>query len=114
MRIRNVTRETDLATQARVARSFWSRLVGLLGKASLADGEALVITPCSSVHTAFMRFPIDVIYVDGRWRVVKTVPRLRPFRVSAALRGAQSVLELPAGAIEASGTVVGDELAFEP
>ena len=113
MRIRNVTRDADLAEAARSARSFWSRLVGLLGRSGLEPGEALVLDPCSSVHTAFMRFAIDVIYLDRSRRVVKAVSSLKPFRASGVLRGAHSVVELPSGVIAATGTAVGDELSFE-
>ncbi|MCH7811450.1 MAG: DUF192 domain-containing protein [Chloroflexi bacterium] len=113
MRIRNVTQGTEVASEARTARSHWSRLVGLLGRGSLRPGEALLIEPCSSVHTAFMRFTIDVIYLDRAQRVVKVVPRLKPFRASGARNGAHAVLELPSGTIERTGTSVGDELAFE-
>lgn len=113
MRIRNVTRGTELARQARAARSSWSRLIGLLGRSSLREGEGLLLEPCNAVHMFFMRFAIDVVYIDKQRRVVKLVERLRPFRVSAAFRSAHAALELPVGAIAASGTQGGDQLAFE-
>jgi uncharacterized membrane protein (UPF0127 family) len=113
VRITNQTKGTELASDARVARSYWSRLVGLLGKRSLPAGQALVIEPCTSVHTAFMRFAIDVLYVDPSRRVVKSVAGLKPFRVSGVLRGRCSVVELPSGAIAASKTVPGDQLSFD-
>ena len=113
MVIRNATRGTELASSAWVARSFKSRLLGLMGRASLEPGEALVLDPCSSVHTAFMRFAIDVVYLDGSKRVVKAVSALKPFRMSGVLRGARTVVELPSGVIDDTGTVAGDELVFE-
>jgi uncharacterized membrane protein (UPF0127 family) len=113
VRITNQTKGTELASDARVARSYWSRLVGLLGKPSLPAGEALVIEPCTSVHTAFMRFAIDVLYVDPSRRVVKSVADLKPFRASGVLRGRCSVVELPSGAIAASKTAPGDQLSFD-
>jgi hypothetical protein len=113
MRVQNVTRGAELAADARVARSYWSRIVGLLGRSSLKPGEALIIEPCSSVHTAFMRFTIDVLYIDASGQVVKAVRELKPFRVSGARRGARSVIELPKGSIASSGTAAGDQLAFE-
>ena len=112
MRIANQTKGTELASDARAARSLRSRAVGLLGKSSLPAGRALLIEPCSSVHTAFMRFAIDVVYVDRSRRVVKVVANLKPFRMSAA-RGRCSVIELPSGVIAASKTAPGDQLAFE-
>ncbi len=113
MRIQNSSRGTELAGDARVARGYWSRLVGLLGRSSLRAGEALVLEPCTSIHTAFMRFSIDVVYVDRDRRVVKAVADLRPFRVSAALRSARSAIELPRGTIATTGTAPGDQLAFD-
>ncbi|MDP3768560.1 MAG: DUF192 domain-containing protein [Dehalococcoidia bacterium] len=113
MRILNVTRGTELAREARAARGLVSRTVGLLGRSSLQPGEGLVLEPCSSVHTAFMRFPIDVVYVSRDGQVVKVCPDVKPFRLSAALRGARSVLELPTGTIRSTGTLPGDRLAFD-
>jgi len=60
-----------------------------------------------------MRFTIDVVYVDKSGKVVKVAPGLRPFRVSAALRGGHSVIELPKGTVAATGTAPGDQLTFE-
>ncbi len=113
MRIHNVTQGTELASAARTARAFWPRLVGLLGRSSLQPGEALVLEPSSSVHTFFMRFTIDVVYLDRSSRVVKAVSALRPFRISVGPRGARSVIELPSGTIAITRSAVGDELAFE-
>lgn len=111
--ITNRTRGTVLATHARSAATAWSRLVGLLGRARLAPGEGLHLVPCTSVHTLFMRFTIDVLYLDRDRRVVKAVPALRPFRWSWGGRRAHSALELPPGTIAATGTAPGDALAFE-
>ena len=113
MRIHNVTRDTELANSARAARSYWPRLVGLLGRSSLKPGEALLIEPCSSVHTFFMRFTIDVVYLDSSHRVVKAVSALRPFRMSMGGKGAHAVIELPSGTIASTHLAVGDEIAFE-
>ncbi len=112
MRITNETRETLLADRAFEARGFWPRLVGLLGRSGLDTGEALLLDPCTSVHTAFMRFTIDVVYVDRDGKVVKTSPHLKPFRASGILRGGRSVIELPAGVIESTGTTAGDQISF--
>jgi uncharacterized membrane protein (UPF0127 family) len=113
MRVYNVTRGAELADEGFAARNIWTRTVGLLGRAGLKPGEALLIEPCSSIHTAFMRFAIDVLYIDRAGQVVKTVGCMKPFRVSAKWSGAHSVLELPSGAIAATGTEVGDQLTFE-
>ncbi len=112
MRIKNETRDTLLADRAVEARGFWPRLVGLLGRSSLEPGEALLLDPCTSVHTAFMRFAIDVVYLDRDGKVVKVSPGLKPFRASGMLRGGRSVVELPAGVIASTGTVPGDQVSF--
>jgi uncharacterized membrane protein (UPF0127 family) len=114
VRITNATRRTELASRALAARTFWSRLIGLLGRSRLETGQGLVLEHCNSIHTAFMRFTIDAVYVDREGRVLKTVPDLRPFRVSGVLRGGHSVIELPTGMIAQTGTAAGDELLFEP
>ena len=113
MRIYNSTRATELASAARAARTFWSRFIGLMGRSSLRPGEALVLEPCTSVHTAFMRFAIDVVYTDRSWRVVKVSPNLKPFRVSGVLRGGYATIELASGTIAATGTAPGDQLVLE-
>jgi uncharacterized membrane protein (UPF0127 family) len=113
LRITNATRGTELASRALAARTFTSRLVGLLGRSRLEAGQGLVLEHCNSIHTAFMRFAIDAVYVDREGRVLKTVPDLKPFRVSGVLRGARSVIELPTGTIADTNTAAGDELVFE-
>jgi uncharacterized membrane protein (UPF0127 family) len=112
LNVTNTTRGTVLATACGLADNPWTRFVGLLGRAGLAPGEGLHIVPCKSVHCWFMRFPIDVVYVDRQGRVVKTVPALQPFRYSLGGRAAHSALELPSGTIAATGTAPGDSLSF--
>ena len=79
--------------QATTART---RLKGLLGRSSLEPGEGLLLRPANSVHTAFMRFAIDAVFVDRDLRVLDVEAGLRPWRM-AGRRGARAVLELPAG-----------------
>ena len=99
-----------MTTGARVADSFWTRGVGLLG-ANSADG-GLFIEPCSSVHTMFMRFPIDVLFLDPADQVLAVYAPLVPWRATAWVRGTKRVLELDAGG--AQGTQVGDRLECQP
>ncbi len=110
--MRNQTRQTVLARSAEVADSSEKRRTGLLRHERLEPGEGLWIVPCESVHTFFMKFPIDLVYLDKRKKVRKVRHAVRPWRLSACLV-AHSVLELPAGTAEQSGTAVGDELAIE-
>ena len=96
------------------AADFFARLRGLLGRTGLAEGTGLWIEPCSSVHMFFMRFPIDVLFLDREKRVRRAVSTLRPWRIAVGGLRAHSALELPAGVIAASDTRGGDRLAFEP
>jgi uncharacterized protein len=74
----------------------WSRMRGLLGRSGLGREEGLLLKPCGSVHTLFMRFPIDVVFLDRELSVVAVRPELRPWRTAGA-RGAKVTLELAAG-----------------
>jgi hypothetical protein len=111
LQIDNLTRNTPLVTAGRVADNFWSRFVGLMGVAGLAPGEGLLILPCNSIHTHFMRFPIDVLYVSRGLAVVHVDRAMAPWRFGRIHRQARFVVELPAGAAE--GTEVGHVLAVK-
>jgi uncharacterized membrane protein (UPF0127 family)/Flp pilus assembly protein protease CpaA len=90
-----------------------ARLRGLLGRDGLAKGHGLLIRPTWSVHTAFMRFPIDVVFLDRNMRVLEVTENLAPWR-AASRRGARAVLELPAGECARVGLVAGDQLESLP
>ena len=109
----NRTRESVLANSLEVAATGDLRRKGLLGRTHLAPGGGLWIVPCESVHTFFMRFAIDLVYLDRRNRVRKVRRAVAPWRVSACF-GAHSVLELVPGTIKRTGTAKGDELEFLP
>ena len=89
-----------------------TRNVGLLKHKGLNAGEGLWIVPCEGVHTFFMKFAIDLVYVDRKLKVRKVRNAVPPWRLSACLT-AHSILELPAGTAHQTGTQPGDELAFE-
>ena len=109
----NRTRGTILATNLEVAGSGERRRKGLLGRDGLEPGTGLWIIPCESVHTFFMRFPIDLVYLDKEDRIRKVRGAVGAWRLSACL-SAHSVLELPAGTIRRSETQRGDQLEFQP
>lgn len=113
LRVVNATRRAVLATQLEVAGSNTARRKGLLGRDQLAEGGGMWITPCESVHTFFMRFPIDLIYLDRKHRIRKVRHSVTAWRVSACF-AAHSVLELPAGVACATGTQCGDIVEFAP
>jgi uncharacterized protein len=94
-----------------IADSFVTRLRGLLGRRQLPSGEGLLLSPSSSVHTFFMRFPIDVVFLDRSLRVVGVSPNVRPWRL-AACKGTRRVLELPAGESDERAIRVGDQLTL--
>lgn len=87
----------------------FGRLKGLLGRRSLPSGEGLLLRPASSVHMFFMRFPIDVAFLDRELRVLSIKRELKPWR-AAGRRGAHAALELPAGECERRGLQPGDQL----
>ncbi len=109
IRVINLTRHTEIAGRVELAGEGPHRRKGLLGRERLDPGEGLWIVPCEAVHTFGMRFPIDLIYIDRRHRVTKVRCNVGPWRVSACLI-AHSVLELPAGAVDETGTMPGDAL----
>jgi uncharacterized membrane protein (UPF0127 family) len=98
---------------AAIADNPFTRLRGLLGRASLPAGEGLLIRPAPSIHTAFMRFPIDAVFLDADLCVVGVAAELRPWRV-AGHRGARAVLELPAGAATDAAVREGERLTAVP
>ena len=110
-----VTRRTGqvLATDVRVADTLFTRMKGLLGKKELPKGEALWIKPCFSVHTFFMRFAIDVIFLNKTNQVIAAVSNLTPNRMTRLYPRSFSVLELPPGTIVATNTEVGDEIEIK-
>ena len=113
---RNLDRDTVLARRLETAGSLWAKFMGLMGRPSLAAGDGLWLPASNGIHMMFMRFPIDAVFVskpgtDGA-RTVKSIHRnLRAWTGLVPLvRGADGVLELPVGTIDASGTAVGDRL----
>jgi uncharacterized protein len=113
LKARNETRDTWLATRVEPADSSETRTRGLLGREGLSPGEGLWISPCEWVHMFGMKFAIDVVVLDKGHRVVGTKTALRPGRIGPLFWGAHSTLELPVGAIAASGTVKGDQIRWE-
>ncbi len=111
LRVMNTTRNSVLAATLEVADSAAKRKKGLLGRASLLPGEGLWIVPCESVHTFWMQFPIDLVYLDRKKRIRKLKSAVPPWRLSACL-SAHSVIELPAGTICQTRTQTGDKLEF--
>ncbi len=111
-RVENATKQTVLATKARIADTFWTRLKGLIGQRGLDPGEGLVIVPCKGVHMWFMRFPIDVVYVDKYGNVVDVDENLRPWSIGRPRPSSRFVVELPVGTVAKTATEPGDRIVL--
>jgi uncharacterized membrane protein (UPF0127 family) len=98
-----------LADRVEIAVTRRDRRKGLLGRDDFASSSALIIAPCVAIHTMFMRFDIDAVFVDDRGRAVKVVQQLAPWRI-AVVPFAHAVVELPAGSLQERPVDVGDRL----
>ena len=110
--LRNARTGHVVAASLELAGDSRSRRRGLLGRDHLDEGNALVIVPCGAIHTFFMRFAIDVLFVTKDGRVVKCAHDVKPWRLAAAVT-AHAAIEVPAGTLRRSGTQRGDHLALE-
>jgi len=113
LRVSNSTRGTELGDSIKPAGSFWARLKGLQLAAPLKPGHGLWLLPSGSVHTCFMRYPIDLVFLDAVGVVVDARLAVAPWRVVFAVRGTHSCLELPAGTVRDTLTCAGDQLSWE-
>lgn len=112
MRILNQTRQTVLADQATLSNTPITAMIGLLKHQSLSVGEGMVIVPTRSIHMFFMKFAIDVIFIDRKNVVVGLVKNIKPFRISPYFWRAHAAIELPSGLIDQSKTAIGDHINF--
>ena len=108
-----IKNHTVLTEKASRAHSPWARLKGLLGRRALLPNEALVLSPCNSIHTFFMHFPIDVIFIDSRGEVLRLYSHLKPNRLTGIHWRAKEVIEVASGTIEQWKIKTGDMLKFE-
>jgi uncharacterized membrane protein (UPF0127 family) len=117
--LRRVEDDAVVCRQVHMGESFGQRFMGLMGRASLPEGDGLYL-PTSSIHMMFMRFAIDALFVsgpgeDGTRRVVGVREQLPPWRgLVLPVRGAKAVIELPAGTLARHRVAVGDEVVMEP
>ena len=114
LRVVNTRQNQELGTRIGLADGWLGRLRGMLARPAPCAGEGLLLTPCRSVHMYGMRFPLDVAFLDARGAVVASYPSLRPGGRTRWHRQAVHALELPAGTLADSGTVVGDTLVWSP
>ena len=110
--IQNQTKNSSLTTQGALADTFFTRLKGLLGSPPLKAGEGLLLKGEKSIHTFFMSFPIDVIYINSASQVIKLDEDMPPYRIGNYITQAAYILEVPVGTIKHSQTTVGDQLTI--
>ncbi len=113
VRIVNLTRSTEVCSSAIMAGNATRRLVGLMFHPGLQPGLALVLEPCNGIHTCFMRFPVDVMFVSPEWRVLRIHRAVPPWRFMPRVSGVRRVVEMPVGTIALSCTAPGDLLSLE-
>lgn len=110
LRIINQTKGTILAQKAEIADTTLKRFKGLLGRTGLGESEGIVIVPCSSIHTFFMRFNIDVVFLDSQNRVVVMANSLPPWRLFSSFFKGKLVIELPTGTLVKTRTTLNDQI----
>lgn len=108
----NERTRAPIATDVELASTRATRRRGLLGRDSLPPSAALMLTPCVAVHTAFMRFPIDIVFLDGDGYAVKLACDVPPWRMAGSSR-ARSVVEMAAGSLRRNAVVLGDRLYLQ-
>ena len=108
----NDTKKTTIASRVEKALSARSRMKGLLGRSSIESDYGMWFEPGKSIHTFFMKFPIDVIFLSSSHQVVKLYENMKPFRMSTLVWSARSVIELAPYTIRKSQTSIGDKVTF--
>lgn len=112
MKLIDCERGTVIADQVATAYTFWKRLKGLMFKKMMPEGTALHLKPCRSIHTFFMNFSIDVIYLDKKGSVVGLEEQLEPGKTGKKIKGARSVIELPGGTLSRASMKIGQAVAL--
>lgn len=99
MRLVNLENAQIIAESIESANTFFKRLKGLMFRQELSPGSGIYLYPCNAIHTFFMKFPIDVLYIDKDWRIVGMEEHLQPGKVGKKFSAATSVIELESGSI---------------
>lgn len=109
----NTNNNQIIGNKISYANTPYRRFIGLMGKKSLEDGEGIFLTPCNSIHMMFMKFPIDIIFLDRKNKILHITENIQPWKISRIVFMAQSVLELPVGTVQKTQTKIGDILTIE-
>lgn len=110
MRLINITKNTTLAQDVYLAKTVFSRIKGLLGRKIFPPGQAVILDPCDAVHTFFMHFAIDILFIGKDYKVIKTIASLKPNQATFICWRSRRVIELPAGTLKLTNTQAGDQL----
>jgi uncharacterized membrane protein (UPF0127 family) len=113
MKIYNSTQNNIIAEEVKVAENFFTRSVGLLSRKYISENEALIIKPCCSIHTFFMKFEIDVLFVGANGKVISLYENVKPWRILPIHLKSQYVIELCAGQIRAKSINKNDNIEIE-
>ena len=111
--VTNVTKGTVLADKAQRAGGFIGRGKGLMFAPPQPSGSGLIIEPCNSIHMFFMRYPLDIIFIDREGEVLFMYEGIKPWRMGRLVKGARMAIELPEGTIARTATRVGDRLLLQ-
>lgn len=110
---REINSGAVVASHLRPAHTHWTRLRGLMWTRTLEEGHGLWLKPCNQVHMFFMKYSLDLVFIDRHHHVVRLIEGLAPGTISPKVKEAESVLELPAGTIARTGLAEGATLAIE-
>lgn len=112
MKLVNKSTNTVISENLTVADTFYKRLIGLMFTKELPDQNALQIIPCSEIHTFFMNYCIDVLYLDMKNNILFMDEELKPGKIRKRFKNAVSVIELPSGKIKKMGIKIGHTIEF--
>lgn len=113
MALVNQTTGVIVADEVKLATSFWLRLKGLMFTAKLPEGNALYLSPCRTIHTFFMRYPIDVVYLDEKQKIIAVDFELKPNKLGSILWNVKDIVELPSGTIKKKKLEIGQVLKLK-
>jgi hypothetical protein len=111
MAVYSENRKVWLMKDVNMTESFGERLLGLMGK-SYVGAEALLISPCNSIHMFFMKMPIDAVFLDGKGCVIAVNKSMKPWTISRIYKRGRSVMEMPSGSADRIGIKCGEVLSF--